>query len=229
MKKSDFILLKKELLVGIVCVVLLVVWPLKRAKKQVIPLADRQISLQKRYNNSFVNDVFKDNILLTLSYLSGKTNKSTTVNWTEVTKPFTYQLTLNPDEVFAFHDDVLPQYEGKVKYSTNAHFNYQEGFKSDGYLMGDGVCHLASLINWVAQDADLEVVSPTNHDFAVIPEIPKEYGTSIYNSIGQESANALQNLYVKNNKSVPVTFVFNYDNENLRLSVIESKVILSRR
>lgn len=229
MKKSDFILLKKELLVGIVCAVLLVVWPLKRAKKQVIPLADRQISLQKRYNNSFVNDVFKDNILLTLSYLSGKTNKSTTVNWTEVTKPFTYQLTLNPDEVFAFHDDVLPQYEGKVKYSTNAHFNYQEGFKSDGYLMGDGVCHLASLINWVAQDADLEVVSPTNHDFAVIPEIPKEYGTSIYNSIGQESVNALQNLYVKNNKSVPVTFVFNYDNENLRLSVIESKVILSRR
>ncbi len=230
MKKHRGIKLKRELLLAIVLATALIFWPAQKAAKniEIKPLAVRQISLEKRYANTFVNNVFKDNILLTMAYLSGKTTKDKSVNWSEVTKPFTYQLTLDPDEVFAFHEDVLPQYEGKVKRSTNAHFNSSEGFKSDGYLVGDGVCHLASLINWAAQDARLDVLSPTSHDFAVIPEIPRQFGTSIYNNPGQESANAVQNLYVKNNKSSPVTFIFKYDNENLKLSIVQSEALLSK-
>jgi len=231
MKRNSTKYLKNQIILALVLSFAIYLWPMKiTAKKaEIKPIASRQMSLEKRYNDSFVNGVFKDNILLTMAYLSGKILPSQKINWTEINKPFTLELTLNPGQVFAFHNDVLPQYKGQVKYTTNAHFNSMEGFKSDGYLVGDGVCHLASLINWVAQEAKLEVVSPTNHDFAVIPEVPKKYGTSIYNTVGQESANALQNLYIKNNRSSAIKFVFNYDKENLKLSIVESKSLLSKR
>src|SRR3990167_3403415 len=94
-------------------------------------LAQKEFSLNERYGNTFVNDVFKDNILLTIDYLTGETKPSNKVNWKNVDKPFTHKLVLKPGETFAFHDDVLPQYVGKVTKTTNAHFNAQEGFKSD--------------------------------------------------------------------------------------------------
>src|SRR6266498_4435542 len=106
-------------------------------------LAKQEMSLSKRYANPTVNDVFKDNILLTLAYLSGKVQNSHQISWDALHKPTTYELVLQPGEVFAFHNDVLPQYVGKKITSTNAHFNGAEGFRSDGYLYGDGVCHFA--------------------------------------------------------------------------------------
>ena len=36
-----------------------------------VVLASRTFSMEDRYNNKFVNDVFKDNILLALNYMSG--------------------------------------------------------------------------------------------------------------------------------------------------------------
>ncbi len=183
-------------------------------------LGGQAFSLEKRYADSFVNGVFKDNILLTLAYLRG-VEVTNNPKWDAVEKPFTYSFTLKPGEVFAFHEDTLPEFGGKVVKTTNAHFGAQEGFKSDGYLVADGVCHLASLIHEAAFNAGLKVVSPTNHNFAVIPEIPREFGTAIYYMPGEKSSNALQNLYVENNKNQAVEIVFDYHNDQLKVSVEE--------
>jgi len=184
-------------------------------------LASEGISLEKRYENKYVNDVFKDNILLNVSYLSGKVTKKEDINWKNIDKPFSYKFTLLPGKTFAFHADVLPKYKNTLVKTTNAHFNFDDGFKSDGYLMGDGVCHLASLIYWVAKSAGLDAYAPTNHNFAQIPEISKEYGVSIYKMPGSYSANAMQNLYVTNNKENSVIFEFDYKDNELKLSIFE--------
>ena len=183
-------------------------------------LATHQISLEDRQPDRYVNGVFKDNILLTIRYMEGNVS-GTPIDWEQVRRPFSYQFKLNPGESFAFHDDVLDQYQGRVVKTTNAHFNASDGFKSDGYLMGDGVCHLASLMYWVAQDAHLDSYAPANHNFAVIPEINKEYGVAIYNLPGAHLTNAKQNLYITNNQGKPITFRFDFNGENLKLTVSE--------
>lgn len=185
-------------------------------------LSQHGFSLENRYADSFVNTVFKDNILLTLKYAKGEKVNSREIDWKEVEKPFRYELVLKPNETFAFHDDVLPEFEGKVTKTTNAHFNYDDGFKSDGYLMGDGVCHLASLLYWVAKDAQLNVLAPTRHDFAAIPNIEKELGVSIFATPGKNYSDQQQNLYVTNNKETDVTFIFDYDGEKLTIQVIQN-------
>ena len=185
-------------------------------------IAVHEFSLEKRYADSFVNDVFKDNILLNVKYLAHEKIDPKKVNFEDVRKPFEYEFILKPGETFAFHDDVLPEHDGKVTKTTNAHFNSQEGFRSSGYLVGDGVCHLASLLYWVAKDAGIEVLAPTRHDFANIPEIPKEYGVSIYAYPGRQSSDQMQNLYITNNKDRQITFEFSYDGQNLEIKVFET-------
>lgn len=184
-------------------------------------LASRVISLDKRYPNPFVNEIFKENILLNLAYMRGIVDPSKKVDWVKVTEPFTYSLTLRPGEVFAFHDDVTPEFEQENIKTTNAHFNSQEGFKSDGYLVGDGVCHLASLIYWAAKSAGVETVAPTRHDFANIPQVPKEFGVSIYATPGKNDGDERQNLYIKNDKEKTIAFVFSYENSQLKVDVKE--------
>ena len=180
-----------------------------------------QYSLSDRYSNAFVNDVFKDNILLTLAYLRGQAEIGEPVQWRLVRTPFKYAFTLRPGETFAFHDQVLPEFRGKIAVTTRAHFGADEGFRSDGYLVGDGVCHLASFLNVTAREADLAVVAPTRHDFAKIPDVSREYGTSIYVDSGNPSGSARQNLYITNNQAEDVTFTFVYDGTNLQISVSE--------
>ena len=160
---------------------------------------ERSFSLTDRYSNPWVNDVFRYNILHTLTLMNSKT----------------YSFTLNPGDVFAFHEDVLPQFEGKVVASMHAHFNFDEGFKSDGYLTGDGVCHLASLMYWAARDAGLSALAPTNHNFATIPDVPKEDGVSIL------ASDPNQNLYITNTLITPVRFVFAFDDTRLTVKVID--------
>lgn len=184
-------------------------------------VASHQISLENRYPVKNVSDIFRDNILLNISYMKGKFNKKEDINWDEVKKPFTYQFRLEPNQTFAFHDDVLKDYKDSLVKTTQAHFNWQEGFKTDGYLFGDGVCHLASLMYWVAQDANLEAKAPTNHDFMAIPEIDKKYGVSIYSNPFSRGSHPMQNLYIKNNKTKAIAFRFEYDGVNLKASVIE--------
>jgi hypothetical protein len=185
-------------------------------------LAQKSFSLNQRYSNQFVNDVFKDNILLTLAYMDGKISDSSNISWDAVEKPQEYTLNLGSGEVFTFNQDVLPSYQGKVIKTTNAHFNSQDGFKFSGLYYGDGVCHLASLIYWAAKDAGLETQAPVRHDFAPIPQVPREYGTSIYYIPGNTAANAQKNLYVVNSKEKDIQLVFTYDGENLNLQIIQS-------
>ncbi len=181
-------------------------------------LSQASYSLSNRYSNTFVNDVFSDNILLTIAYLDGKVKKGESISWEAVRLEGKAKFTLKPGETFAFHDAVLDKYKGKIAVTTNAHFNSSEGFKSDGWLIGDGVCHLASFMYVVAKDAGLEVEAPTSHDFAVIPNIEKKDGVSIY------AENTLQNLYITNNKSVEIIFVFVHKKNALTIR-IESAIM----
>lgn len=182
-------------------------------------LASKEISLETRYDDAFVNGVFKDNILLNIAYLSGKVTNAADINWEEVGKPFKYKFSLDPGKTFAFHEDVLPQYAVSLTLTTNAHFNFDDGFKSDGWLFGDGVCHLASLMYWAAKEAGLDAYAPARHDFRAIPEIPREFGVSIYKMPGQVGANAYQNLYITNNQAEPIVFEFDYNGKTLKFSV----------
>lgn len=185
-------------------------------------VAKKELPLDDRYSNKFVNDVFKDNILLNLAYLRGQVTSKKDLNWEEVSKPFLYEFRLDPQKTFAFHEDVDSKYKDSLVKTTNAHFNSQEGFKTDGYLFGDGVCHLASVINWAAQEAGLKVEAPTNHNFANIPDVPKQFGVSIYSSPFSKGSNSLQNLYITNNKNQPITFRFEYQDNKVKVSVIEN-------
>jgi VanW like protein len=182
-------------------------------------LASHSMSLADRYPVPSVNSVFRDNILLTLAYMAGTVKDASQINWDTLHKSASYTMTLQPGEVFAFHDGVLADFAGKQIVTTNAHFNASEGFRSDGYLYGDGVCHFASLINWVARDAGLEVVAPTPHNFAKIPDIDSKYGTAIYDAPGETAANEAQNLYVENTFDQPVRLVFTYANDTMTVSI----------
>jgi hypothetical protein len=180
-------------------------------------LASHSFSLEDRYDNTFVNTVFKDNILLTLSYMDGSVKDKSDINWNNIEKdPISYEFTLDPGQEFAFHDGELPEYSKNVVQTTNAHFNGTEGFKYDGDLTGDGVCHLASLIYWVAKDARLSAYAPSNHNFAKINDVPKEYGVAIL------APSPLGNLYITDNLDKPVTFSFNYDGGSLTVSASEA-------
>ena len=186
-----------------------------------VELAAHSFSLENRYGNEFVNGVFKDNILLTLKYLDGSMDEKEDISWEDIEKPFHSEFTLTPGEGFAFHDQMLPEYKKSIVKTTNAHFNYQDGFRSSGALYGDGVCHLASLIHWAAKDAGLTSVYFASHDFAKINEVPKEYGVSIKTVPGQFANSARQNLYIVNNLDKLVVFVFDYDGANLTVSVLK--------
>lgn len=178
-------------------------------------LATHSFSLEDRYDNTFVNDVFKDNILLTMAYLDGKVTSQKDLTWSTVEAPFHYEFALEPGQEFAFQNHTLPDYSKNVVKTTNSNFMWNEGYKSDGLLIGDGVCHLASLMYWTAKDAGLNAYAPSNHNFAKINDVPKEYGVAI------QSPSPEGNLYIVNNLEKPVNFVFNYDGTTLSISAVE--------
>jgi len=186
-----------------------------------VTIASRTISLEVRHPVPVANEVYKDNILLSLAYQRGSQKFGQPIDWAQVRAPFTYTHQLEAGKVYAFHDSLLPKYSDKVAMTTTAHFSADENFKSDGYLMGNGVCHLASLINWVARDAGLDVVAPTNHNFAAIPEISPEYGTAIYAQKDSGSTYGNQNLYITNNHGKTVEFVYVYDGQDLTIKIVE--------
>lgn len=189
---------------------------------KVIELATKEMSMNNRYPVASVSEIFKDNILLNIAYLDGSVKSASDINWAKVTQASRTEFTLQPNEVFAYHDEVLAKYAGKVTVTTNTQFNKQDGYKTDGYLYGDGVCQLASLLNWVAKDANLEVYAPANHDFANIPEVPKEHGVAIYYDPGNTTHSANRNLYITNNQDKPITFVFDFDGGVLKISVVKT-------
>jgi len=159
-------------------------------------LAERTFDLTTRSEDTYTNEVFVYNIFLALEYLGEE------------------EFTLTPGEVFAFHNNVLPEF-AEPKITMNSEFFVEEGYKSIGGLGGNGVCHLASLMNWVASESRLAVIAPNSHSFAPVPGVPKEYGTSI------RSQSQNQNLYIRNNLNYPVKFVFTIEESLMTLRVIK--------
>lgn len=186
-----------------------------------LPLAVVSYSLSNRYKDPTVNEIFSDNILLTLAYMNGNIKKGEPVSWDKIRDKQTYSLVLNPGETFAFHEAVSDKYKNKIAKTTNAHFNWSEGFKSDGWLVGDGVCHLASFMYVAAKEAGLTVEAPTRHDFATISEVAKEDGVSIYFSPTDTGRSIAQNLYITNTREKAISFVFSYKNNDLSIQVKE--------
>jgi len=187
-------------------------------------LASRSISLENRaMPGSFMAETMRDNILLTMGYMRGIVTDGHNVDWDEIRKPFTYSFELKPTEAYAFQKDAMPEYDSDIVKTIDVNFAGQNGFKHDGYLMGDGVCHLASLFYWAAKDAGIDALAPTNHDFMAIPEIPREYGVSIYSTPGQKSANAEQNLYIRNNTEHTIMFEISYDGKKLETKITQEK------
>lgn len=184
-------------------------------------LSSRSMSLDKRYGYDLPENVYKDNILLNLAYLSGKVESSKDINWEALDQPFTMTFSLEPGQRFAYHDIIADEYKDNVAVTAHTNFGAGDGYKFEGGLYGMGVCHLASLIHWAALDAGLESIAPSNHDFYPIPEIPKEYGVAVYASPDSVAASANQNLYIKNNLDSKVTFEFNYDGVNLKTTVLK--------
>lgn len=176
-------------------------------------ISEKTYSLSDRYGDTFVNNVFADNILLTLAYMRGEVTKGQEVNWDKVRENFNYSFVLKPGDTFAFHNAVLPEYKDMVILTPNVRFNSDEGFKSDGWLTGDGVCHLASFMNVVAKRANLFVKAPTRHYFANIPDVSREDGVAIFYGSGP------QNLYITNSLSTPIMFVFTHKDQNLDIKV----------
>lgn len=175
-------------------------------------LAQHLLDLTTRLPSPSGSGVFADNILLSLHYLKGDSGDPRKIDWEKIRSPFEVSFTLNPGEVFAFHKNVLPEYSDP-KHTMNSAFFVEEGYKSLAGLGGNGVCHLASLITWVATQAGLEVKAPARHDFWPVPGVPKIFGTSI------RSQQACQNLYIRNSLDQPVTFVFRADNQNVDLKI----------
>lgn len=176
-------------------------------------LAEHLLDLTIRDEDSKANQGFADNILLVLHYLKGDV-ESPKIDWYWAYQPFEVSLILQPGEIFAFHDNVLPEFAYPV-ITMNSEFITDEGYKSVWGLGGNGVCHLASLMNWVATKAGLEVVAPNGHNFAPVPGVPKEYGTSI------RSQSPTQNLYIRNNLEYPVIFKFVANSRIVSLSLLQ--------
>lgn len=189
-------------------------------------LAQKTMNLRTRYPNSSVNEVFSDNILLNLHYFKGDVDSlkdNGKINWEKVRAPFEFTMTLEPDQTFAYHQNILPEFKDKNVITGKSRFWFDEGYRSDGYLIGDGVCHLASLFNWVSQTAGLGVAAHVNHDFLPVPEIPREFGTSIFYSPTGDRGSASQNLYITNTFSKPVKFNISVNSEEVKIKVVASQ------
>lgn len=189
---------------------------------QNIVLASHELDLTTRLPDPAGSEIFADNILLSLHYGKGDTNEmfdSSRINWDKAHSPFEFSFTLKPNETFAFHNNVLPEYKNSIVKTLNSKFFMEEGYKSLAGLGGNGVCHLATLMNWVAKDAGLEVTAKVNHDFYIVPGIAREYGTAIFYAEGGNGNSQNQNLYIKNNFDIPVVFNFKADNKEVILTI----------
>ncbi|MFZ5366582.1 MAG: hypothetical protein ACOZBZ_04905 [Patescibacteria group bacterium] len=217
------------------------VGPLVSPVPEVQVLAEHTLDLGTRNKNPFVNEVFADNILLALHYFKGDADgfkldpeKSGpgNINWEKVREPFESVLVLQAGEIFAFHGFLLREYQGLNVKTGKTKYTHSEGYKTVGGLPGNGVCHLASLINWTASGASLaldgesrrtglEVVSKVNHNFLPVPGVPREFGTSIRYSPNGARNSQNQNLYIRNNLGIPITFVFRANSSSVTLMIVQ--------
>jgi hypothetical protein len=198
-----------------------------KIEKQIIKSAPALSSQKIWIRDADVGPVLRDNIILQLHYIKGdvlefaKEGVVTSPNdldWEALRKPFSGYFILNEGETYAFQPDILPEFQTGKVIATPAKFGWNDGFKSYGGLSGNGVCYLASFMNWVGKGAGLSVTAKVNHDFYPVPGVPREYGTAIYvlpgSSIGKD-----QNLYITNNLGRPVALFYAFDGEQIEMKV----------
>ena len=166
-------------------------------------LATKTMDLNIRARGESVNQVFKYNILLAV-------------------EKFDDGFVLEPGEVFAFHQQARPEFADQPLKTGFTRYEASEGYQTTLGLPGNGVCHLATLMNWAASEAGLEVTALVNHDFAPVPGAPREYGTSIRYMPDGSRNSANQNLYIKNTLDQPVEFIFTVSEDSqLQLTLRE--------
>lgn len=187
--------------------------------KTKLVLSTGRMDLSYRYPIENTSKVFTENVLVNLYHLS-RLNKSEDAQIPQDFKfqenvPASFSLTLQPGEVFAFHDRVLNQYKDSKIIAPEGGYRPQDGYILLGGLYGNGVCHLATLMNYVAQHSGVEVTSLTRHDFAPVPGFDREYGTSISTGNAPEK----QNLYIKNDKEMPLELKFDLQGNELVFTI----------
>jgi hypothetical protein len=185
--------------------------PISQQQERV--LAQHQLDLTQRHPTASINQVFVDNILLSLRYLKG--SASLPPDWENIRQPFVVSFTLQPGETFAFHPKVPPK-TSKPAVTMNSRFFIQEGYRTAGGIGGNGVCHLASFINWAASQAGLEVKARVNHNFAPVPGIPRQFGTTIF------YPHPAKNLYLKNTLNFPIIFTFQATPQKITLAIFQN-------
>ena len=201
----------KEQILGVIVLISTVIAPLTQGVRPLLSpapeiqeevLAEHFMDLNTRAAGEYVNDVFKFNILLAV-------------------EKFGHSFTLEPGEGFAFHENMAPEFADLAMKTGFTRYTAKEGYQTVLGLPGNGVCHLATLMNWVASDVGLEVTARVNHNFAPVPEIPREYGTSIrYMADGSRNTQN-QNLYIINNFDFPVEFVFETAEDEISLKILK--------
>lgn len=165
-------------------------------------LSRESLDLGDRYPVESISEGFKENILIAVGFLNSSNPGG---------------LVLRPGEIFAFHNKgILPQFKENKIITQESDFTTNTGYKVVAGLGGNGVCHLASLMNLAASKAGLEVTAPTSHSFAKIPGIESQYGTSISTRNSPER----QNLYIKNTFDFPVRLEFSLDGNLLTMKVL---------
>ncbi|MDP2874416.1 MAG: VanW family protein [bacterium] len=184
------------------------------AQKSQVVLAEQKLDLTILGRGQAATDILADNIRLNLHYFKGDAKEAK-----DLREPFTFSFTLEPGEIFAYHDQVLAEFKNAVIKTQPSHFSNADGYKTLT-LPGSGVCYLASLVNWAASDAGLKVVALANHDFETIPGVPRKYGTAIYFD-GATEISRRQNLYVVNNLEKPVTFNFEVTEKDVVVTVTD--------
>lgn len=183
--------------------------------KTKLVLSTGTMDLSYRYPIENTSRVFAENILVNLYHLSrlgkGESEQITEGFKPQENVPASFSLTLQPGEVFAFHDQVLNQYKESKIVAPEGGYRPKDGYILLGGLYGNGVCHLATLMNYVARRSGVEVTALTRHDFAPVPGFDREYGTSISTGNSPER----QNLYIKNDKEMPLELKFDLQGNEL--------------
>jgi vancomycin resistance protein YoaR len=169
-------------------------------------LSEGVLDLSTRNPSEAINQGFKENILVNLDYLYKDRAR----------------IIIRPGEVFAFHKNIHPDFRGSVIVTQESEYKASEGYKLIAGLYGNGVCHLATLMNYAASQAGLEVTAMVSHDFAPVPGIDRKYGTSIKFSPNIGGTSERQNLYIKNTKDYPVEFKFSQQGDVLKFAVVKS-------
>jgi len=183
-----------------------------------IVLSGRTLIFDEFNLGPYADEVLSFNILRYFHYLKGDAEEFA---GGENREPFEGSFVLNPGEVFAYHPEVLEEYRNQVAVTPETNLSMADGYKALEGLPANGVCYSASLFNWVASEAGLEIVAKVNHDFFPVPGVPQEYGTSIYHLAGSHSSR-LQNLYIRNTYDSPVEFRYFASGRGVVLVVLTS-------